>query len=67
MSSREASETGDPPVERGVQVKRAQIPRNLAYIEVRRRASSPQGGEMSIKQQMGIFRQPYEYLILVDV
>ena len=31
-----ASETGDPPAGWGVQAKRGQIPRNEAYIEVRR-------------------------------
>ena len=31
-----ASETGDPPEKWGVQAKRGQIPRNQAYIEVRR-------------------------------
>jgi hypothetical protein len=36
MSSCKASETGDPPTGWGVQAKRGQIPRNEAYIEVRR-------------------------------
>jgi hypothetical protein len=31
-----ASETGDPPAGWGVQAKRGQIPRNEAYIAVRR-------------------------------
>jgi hypothetical protein len=38
-----ASETGDPPAGWGVQAKRGQIPRNEAYIEVRRSASGPEG------------------------
>jgi hypothetical protein len=36
MSRCKASKTGDPPIGWGVQAKRGQIPRNEAYIEVRR-------------------------------
>ncbi len=36
MARCKASETGDPPGGWGVQAKREQIPRNEAYIEVRR-------------------------------
>ena len=43
MSRCKASETGDPPTGLGVQAKRGQIPRNEAYIEVRRSASGPEG------------------------
>jgi hypothetical protein len=43
MSVCKASETGDPPAGWGVQAKRGQIPRNAAYIEVRRSASGPEG------------------------
>jgi hypothetical protein len=41
-----ASETGDPPAGWGVQAKRGQIPRNEAYVKVRRRASVPEGQGM---------------------
>ena len=43
MSICKASETGDPPEGWGVQAKRGQIPRNEAYVEVRRSASGPEG------------------------
>jgi hypothetical protein len=43
MTRCKASETGDPPAGWGVQAKRGQIPRNEAYIEVRRSASGLKG------------------------
>jgi hypothetical protein len=58
MSICKASETGDPPAGWGVQAKRGQIPRNEAYIEVRRNASGPEGRGMRVTKQMGVFRQP---------
>ena len=63
MPRRKASETGDPPAGWGVQAKRGQIPRNEAYIEVRRSASGPEGRGMRVTQQMDVFRQPLSYLI----
>jgi hypothetical protein len=38
-----ASETGDPPAGWGVQAECGQIPKNEAYIEVRRNAAGPEG------------------------
>ncbi len=70
MSSRKASETGDPPAGWEVQAKRGQIPRNEAYIDVRRsdlpceigfavsRGENLTGRGMRVTQQMGVFRQP---------
>jgi hypothetical protein len=37
---------------------RDEIPRNEAYIKVRRSASRPEGRGMRVTQQMGVFRQP---------
>jgi hypothetical protein len=46
-----ASETGDPPAGWGVQAERGQIPRNEAYIEVRRNASGPEGRGMRVTRR----------------
>jgi hypothetical protein len=35
----------------------SELPRNEAYIEVRRNASGPEGRGRRVTQQMGIFRQ----------
>ena len=39
--------------------KASEIPRNEAYIEVRRSASGPEGRGRRVTQQMGVFRQPH--------
>jgi hypothetical protein len=70
MSRCKASQTRDLPAGWGVQGKRGQIPRNEAYIEVRRRAFGPEGrgirvtqpfgfaqGREPVERQMGVFRE----------
>jgi hypothetical protein len=76
MSICQPSETRDPTAGWGVQAKLGQIPRNEAYIEVRRRAPGPEGRGMRVTQpfdfaqgcepverQMGVFRQPQEQIV----
>jgi len=41
--------------------KASEIPRDEAYIEVRRSASGPEGRGMRVTQQMSVFRQPLSW------
>ena len=46
----------------------SEIPRNEAYVEVRRNASGPEGQGMRVTQQVDVFRQPptQPFLLLPD-